>query len=253
MCTVSWLFEDDGYALLFNRDEKRARGVASPPTLHSQDGVRFLTPTDPDGGGSWVTTNEYGVTVCLLNNYLNNYGAAATPFADLESRGKLPLALADRGTIDAISLRLESIELERFAPFRLLALEPGKPPWACLWDGRRRTVERDARLLMPLTSSSYETAEVEGARRARFRARPDGRFTLEELEELHRSHGGRSRAHSVCMHRPDAQTVSWSRVVVGRESTAFAYRPGAPCEQRPIRTLVLKRASDAVQRRSAAS
>ncbi len=69
MCTVSWLADHDGYCLLFNRDEKRTRGVAQPPQIYLRDQVRFVAPIGADGGGTWLASNEYGVTICLLNAY----------------------------------------------------------------------------------------------------------------------------------------------------------------------------------------
>ena len=236
MCTVSWLMQDDGYALLFSRDEKRSRGIAQPPSVRSQGGVSFLAPTDPDAGGSWITTNELGVTVCLLNDYR----VAQCSAASCESRGKLPVALAASESVDEVDKRLDRMRLERFAPFRLLALAPGEPPRTCSWDGRRLTVEPDAHSLMPLTSSSFQSVDVEQARRSRF---PPGSLAFEQLERFHRSHAGPSPAHAVCMHRPDAQTVSLSRVVVRRESTVFFYQPGAPCEGHSVQTFSLQRAS----------
>lgn len=236
MCTVSWLLEDGEYALLFSRDEKHSRGIAQPPSLRSQGGVSFLAPTDPDGGGSWITTNELGLTVCLLNDYR----AAQSSIASRESRGKLPMALAVSESIDEVDTRLGRMRLERFAPFRLLALAPGEPPWTCSWDGCRLTVARDAHSLMPLTSSSFRSVEVEQARRSRF---PPGALAFEELEAFHRSHAGRSPAHAVCMHRPDAQTVSLSHLVVSPGATIFSYQPGAPCEGHSAQTVSLQRAA----------
>src|SRR6266496_5302779 len=67
MCTASWTYQQDGYYLLFNRDEKRTRKGASPPRLLTRDGVRFLAPADGDFGGTWIGVNEFGVSACLLN------------------------------------------------------------------------------------------------------------------------------------------------------------------------------------------
>ncbi|PWT90672.1 MAG: hypothetical protein C5B56_05030, partial [Proteobacteria bacterium] len=67
MCTVSWVHQPDGYHLLCNRDEKRTRGVASGPRLQRCGGVNYLAPMDPDFGGTWIATNEFGISLCLLN------------------------------------------------------------------------------------------------------------------------------------------------------------------------------------------
>jgi hypothetical protein len=67
MCTVTWELDGDAYRLYCNRDEKFTRATAEPPTAYvsAQTGLRFLSPRDPDGGGTWLTVNELGMrSVC---------------------------------------------------------------------------------------------------------------------------------------------------------------------------------------------
>jgi hypothetical protein len=49
------------------------------------------------------------------------------------------------------------------------------------------------------------------------------------LFRFHSSHAGTTGAHAPCMHRPDAETVSFSHVVVTPEAIRFAYLPSSPC------------------------
>src|ERR1700693_4285949 len=67
MCTISWIHDKDGYQLLCNRDEKLTRKSAVEPRLAVRNGTRFLAPVDGDFGGTWIATNEFGISVCLLN------------------------------------------------------------------------------------------------------------------------------------------------------------------------------------------
>ncbi|NIP92410.1 MAG: hypothetical protein GWO24_02620, partial [Akkermansiaceae bacterium] len=70
MCTLTWWRGTAGsYEVFFNRDEKRTRSIADPPRVHERDGVRFLAPLDPDGGGTWMLANDRGLLVCLLNRW----------------------------------------------------------------------------------------------------------------------------------------------------------------------------------------
>ena len=69
MCTVTWILDGDSYSLYFNRDELRTRQPALPPQRHQERGVRFLSPTDGDAGGTWIAVNEYGLSLGLLNDY----------------------------------------------------------------------------------------------------------------------------------------------------------------------------------------
>ena len=52
MCTLTWWRESAGsYEVYFNRDERKTRAMAEPPRLREREGVSFLAPIDPDGGG----------------------------------------------------------------------------------------------------------------------------------------------------------------------------------------------------------
>ena len=67
MCTVSWLHSPNGYHLLCNRDEKRTRSSAIAPRISVNGAVQFIAPLDQDFGGTWIATNEFGTSICLLN------------------------------------------------------------------------------------------------------------------------------------------------------------------------------------------
>ncbi|MDA1316263.1 MAG: NRDE family protein [Acidobacteria bacterium] len=238
MCTVTWLVEEDGYSLFFNRDERHSRGIAFPPSVDLRNGVEYLSPTDADGGGTWITANQFGLTICLLNSYQQG------PQRDVafETRGRIPIEFADARSIAEVADGLETFSLRRFAPFRLLVLQPGEQPWTCLWNGSVLSGDTDARPTMPLTSSSFQTEQVEAARQDTFRQQFCLRGpTKADLEAFHRGHNGESGAHSVCMHRHDAQTVSYSRVTVDEESVCFAYAPGSPCNGEGVNIIRLSR------------
>ena len=62
MCTLTWgRDEAGGLEVFFNRDERKTRPVAEPPALDELNGVRFLSPRDPKGGGAWMIANELGL------------------------------------------------------------------------------------------------------------------------------------------------------------------------------------------------
>ena len=102
---------------------------------------------------------------------------------------------------------------------------------------------------MPLTSSSFDSCGVrrfrlgEFARRAGMAARVDPAL----LYQFHASHGtavdATADAYSPCMHREDAETVSFSWVVVTREEVRFLYSPSAPCRCSPCEQKLLARAA----------
>jgi hypothetical protein len=129
-----------------------------------------------------------------------------------------------------------------------LILEPDRPAILAEWNRERLTVD-PAAAQMPLTSSSFDPCGVrrfrlgEFARRAGMAARVDPAL----LYQFHASHGtavdASADAYSPCMHREDAETVSFSWVVVTREEVRFLYSPSAPCQCSPCEQRLLARAA----------
>lgn len=223
MCTVSWIYQGAGYHLFCNRDEKHTRRPASKPQLLTRGGMRFLAPIDGDFGGSWIAVNESGLSLALLNR------GPGSP-AQL-SRGLLVMDLIASPTLADVTECLAATDLSDFAPFALLGLAPGLPAALFTWDGRDAAVVADADPYMPLVSSSVDPAGCESRRRAtleRIRANsPDLRPGA--LLAFHRSHSPAPSAHSVCMHRDDAQTVSFTWVTVDSAEANLYYEAGSPC------------------------
>ncbi|MEP6538205.1 MAG: NRDE family protein [Bryobacteraceae bacterium] len=241
MCTVSWVHDDGGYQLLCNRDEKRTRARATPPIVRIRDGVRFIAPSDGDFGGSWIGVNEFGVSLCLLNGNGPRSG-------NHKSRGLLLLDLISAQSVDDAVGRTSQTELSVFAPFTLVALEPDLPAAILEWDGKDLAVVLDGDRYMPLISSSFDTDEVRARRRAELDrlVQLKGRLNVDVLELFHKSHGESRDAYSACMHRPDAETVSCSRVKVSDTHIDFFYTPAAPCERVGVQFNALTIPSDCV-------
>lgn len=237
MCTVSWVHGNDGYELLCNRDEKRNRLPALGPSVRRASGVRYIAPSDGNAGGSWIAVNEYGLTLALLNRHDANQTAARL------SRGYLTLALADARCIEEAGERIRRADLSRFPGFTLAAFEAGKPCMVFEWDGHDLAATRNAEHRMPLTSSSFDPEAVTQSRTAEFsrQERTAGHRDANLLADFHRSHNPTPSAYSTCMHRPDAQTVSFTRIrVTGAEVNLF-YSPAAPCAAAPGETVRLTR------------
>ena len=236
MCTISWIHDKDGYELLCNRDEKLTRKSALEPRLAVRNGTRFLAPVDGDFGGTWIATNEFGVSVCLLNG-ANLTGSETHAAAPGRSRGLLLLDLIPLPSVAAICDRLRETDISASAPFTLAALEPGHPAAVLEWDRSKKTLLfQDADPYM-LTSSSFDPEGVRLNRQKEYSRVQDG----EGLFAFHRSHAPARGAYSTCMHRADAQTVSFSWIQVSRKETDFFYIPGAPCEKLPGMRLKLAR------------
>ncbi len=223
MCTVSWIYQDQGYHLFCNRDEKHTRRPALKPQLLSRGGMRFMAPIDGDFGGTWIAVNELGLSLALLNR------GPASP-AQL-SRGLLIMNLIAAPTLPDLTERFAASDLSDFAPFTLLGLAPGLPAALLTWDGRIASNVADADSQMPLVSSSVDPEACEAQRRATLESirAKSPELRPGALLAFHRSHWPAPSAHSVCMHRDDAQTVSFTWVTVDGAGANMYYAAGSPC------------------------
>lgn len=230
VCTVSWLRRGDGFELLANRDERRTRLPAAPPVRFEADGVRWLAPVDGDAGGTWVSVNERGVALCLLNDY-----RAVEPTAEpLVSRGWIVRELAHSDSAEQVLSRIEGRALAAVRGFVLLVLDrtPGQTA-VVHWNARELRIERGEPRRPLLVSSGWNTVEVIARREALFDARVlagDAAGRAERQREFHRLHEPERGPYSPCMHRDDASTVSTTRVHVSNGRALLEYRAGPPCE-----------------------
>ena len=224
MCTVSWIHDKDGYQLLCNRDEKLTRKPAQEPRLAVRNETRFLAPVDGDFGGTWIATNEFGVSLCLLN------GPHGRSTEATRSRGLLLLDLIPLSSIAAVSTNVQAADLSVYAPFTLAALEPGKPAKVIAWDGSQTKIGELAESHFMLTSSSFDTEAVCKSRIEEYVRASKGVVNTDVLLDFHRSHTPARSAYSTCMHRADAETVSFSRIQVADSQIDFFYSPSAPCK-----------------------
>ncbi len=241
MCTVTWTAEPDRYSLFCNRDELRTRGLAHPPTTQLAADQRFLAPTDGDAGGTWIAVNSRGLSLCLLNDYGSPVPAHTFPFV---SRGLLVQELIRSADLSQLEGFWAEANLQRYRPFRLLALAPGQEALLLGWDGERASVDGES-VTPPLCSSSFDDAGAGRARSELFQKTLDNSGVEPRRRQLlfHQSHRPERGPYSVCMHRPDAVTVSLTVVEVDPVSVSMAYAQGAPCSAPLEHLTVLDRVS----------
>lgn len=224
MCTVTWLRDGEGYRLLFNRDELKSRAEARPPEVRASDGVRWIAPVDPDGGGTWLATSERGLTIGVLNGNRR----ADEDDRPWRSRGGLAPALIASADPAAAMERLRGMDLNGYRSFRLLAIGPVAGAVVAEWDGRTLAVDPQAEGRVPLVSSSFDESAVGAARRDEYVRVVGAAPTLDRLRAYHRStHGGPS-ARTVAMERPEAATRSLTEVHVGSDTVRQLYHAGRP-------------------------
>ena len=228
MCTLSWLNTKKNYQLFFNRDEQKIRKKAISPQYLERKGVKVLMPIDPEGGGSWLSVNEYGVSLCLLNYY-----QGVAPPKPLVSRGQLLSDLSHHATLNALRQQIDSINLLRYAPFTLVVFSnsldchsSGSIVRGYQWNGANM---RHFNPQSPITSSSVNFEKVSLSRNQKYEQYVKSR-TTDELTQYHSSHDIEKEGQSVCMHRTDAKTVSFSHIAVKDNNVTFSYQDDSPCK-----------------------
>ncbi len=238
MCTLTWIALERGYELYFNRDEKLTRAPGLPPRrFEAPAGARWIAPTDPDGGGTWIGVNDRGLSLALLNGYKRTDDAQRA----WRSRGLLVQELLELRDVRAFEERMRGFGLGAYRSFTLFALDPRGAPFAATWDGVALTFEPHTSGAAPLCSSSLDPTGATRARRAlfdRWRAEAGG-VDAALLQRFHASHLPECGALSPCMHRADAQTQSFTRVRCDGARVELEYSPAAPCLAAASTTLTL--------------
>jgi len=223
---MTWFVKEDGYELFFNRDERKSRSRAEPPTSQFSDDIQYLSPTDADAGGTWIAANQFGVTVCLLNHY--QFEQIET-YKKWTSRGEMVRKFATTASINEAEALFNSIALDDYRAFRMFIIDHLGGNRLCVWDGHSARVERN--VTTPKSSSSVDAKHVKSVRKKLFE-----NLNLAESKNVddyinyHASHLPNRSKESVCMHREDASTVSLSHVSVSCQGISFRYADGSPCE-----------------------
>jgi hypothetical protein len=236
VCTVTWFDESDGYQVFFNRDERRQRRPGLPPEVRRSGSTRFVAPLDGDFGGTWIAANEFGLTVCLLNGPAAAGEQPSLPPSASTSRGHVPLSVIEHRTTPGVRAALRPAGLARFRPFVLVLFDSIGTGLVAAWSGVELRVREGRPDGPPLVSSSFSTQEVRRNRAAVYhrmlrthRGADRSRLHL----AYHRSHDPTAGPDSPCMHRPDACTVSFTRVRVRPAEVRLDYCPHAPCRGLP--------------------
>jgi hypothetical protein len=203
--------------------------------VYRAGGRQAVYPLDPDGGGTWIGINDTGLVVALLNHYGDTPRRAPDP---RRSRGIIVRGVLGCATLGEATIAAASLDLARFAPFRLVMLQHREVSVATALPARMEIAGLTIRTPLLFTSSGLGDARVAGPRQRLF-----------ERLVLHRRGdwlAGQSRFHvhqwpgrpelSVRMERGDALTVSRTIVDVGPRLRTMRYEaPIASGHGREIR------------------
>ncbi|PKG86030.1 hypothetical protein CXF85_04465 [Colwellia sp. 75C3] len=216
MCTLTYLLNDNGYELFFNRDEQRSRALATPPTINQTSNAIY--PIDPQGQGTWIAVTKKGLSLALLNYYQGSFNDNKS----IVSRGELILSLL-RLDGDIIK-QFQMMDLRVYQPFQLCIFPEdlsikNQRVQSFKWTGNELNLsEAD----LPITSSSVDFIDVSQKRKHRFNNIVDKNMPLSiQHKGFHFSTEAIGK-YSVNMQRGDAKTVSISHISVNN-TISFNY------------------------------
>ena len=220
-----------------NRDELLTRPTALCPQTHSQSGTEYVCPREPSGG-TWIACDTVGNLLALLNwNEVDISSLAEKRM----SRGSIipELILAENSS--SIGARLDRLSLEGIFPFRLLGVflnDEQLVEWR--WDGSRIERFESAWVRKHWFSSglSDTKATEERGRLCQAASLDPAVGSPSWLRKLHRSHEPKLGPYSVCVHRQDAATVSYTEVECCPPQISMSYLSGNPCLKADFDTVV---------------
>jgi hypothetical protein len=227
MCTFSFVPTKDGYYAAMNRDELLSRSPALPPSMFRAGDLLAVYPFE-ESSGTWIASNQHGVTLALLNWNL----AASKSLSKQRSRGTLIPQLIGKSTLDEVTRSLGQLTLDGLLPFRLVGVFQNQQQ-ICEWRWDGMSLSAFSFPWEPhhwfSSGASDEMAErIRGeACRAAWLEQDAG--SLPWLRTLHSSHEPVEGLFSICAHRQDAGTVSYSEIAFERNIVTFRYISGPPC------------------------
>lgn len=228
MCTLTFIPKNEGYLSGMNRDELLTRSTALSPKSHRQSAMEYICPREPSGG-TWIACNSLGNLLALLN--WNEIDVAALG-EKCRTRGSVIPELIVEENSSSTDARLARLSLDGVFPFRLCGAflnERQLIEWR--WDGSRiHRIESPWARKHWFSSSLSDTSAAENrGRNCRAASFHPTVGTTSWLRSLHRSHEPKPGPYSVCVHRHDAATVSYTEVECYPPRVSMSYLSGNPC------------------------
>jgi Transport and Golgi organisation 2 len=157
---------------------------------------------------------------------------AREPQNDVVSRGEIVRALAGKSDANEIAQAMAKLPLRKLHPFRLIAIISSEKlviEWR--WNLERLTMRNQEWQRQHWFSSGFDErrAELERQRVCDAAHAEQSTSSLNWLRRLHCSHAPARGPFSICMHRSDAATVSYTEIAVSKRRATVRYKPGPCC------------------------
>jgi hypothetical protein len=241
MCTLSLITRDSGYLLAMNRDEKIERGGGELPDVHPLHNISVIYPSD-GAAGTWISVNSYGNTFALLNS--NAVLSNSLDCTKTRSRGQIIPTLGTSSSMTELNQELGVLDLKGILPFRLIGVFPSEKAIAeWRWDSAQLGFQAHPWESRHWFSSSLSDKEAQNLRGAVCR---DAQYesdagSVEWLRRLHASHAGSPGPFSLCVHRQETATLSYSEVACTPELVQMTHSRGSPCKSVQLSTIKIQR------------
>jgi hypothetical protein len=240
MCTLTFIPvpvpKTRGFLLGMNRDDRYSRPPALAPAVYQCGSQQALYPVEP-GSGTWIAVNQASLAFAILNWSLSQGDK-------VHSRGEIIPRLAACTGLEAVARELSIMNLAGTLPFRLIAISANEQEIReHLWNGSVLQVKPQPWKLTHWFSSGRGDDLAERSRRPICEAADahPAAGSVEWLRSLHQSHAPERGSFSICVHREDAGTLSYTEVHCDAERISIAYSAGYPCESTKITALELPR------------
>jgi hypothetical protein len=227
MCTVSFIPNTKGFYLGMNRDESRLRSIALQPEAHATTYGVSIYPSEPSGG-TWIGINDSGLCLALINWHK----VPTRPVHEVVSRGIVVKELIQSLASGDLSSLIRDLPIEAMPPFRLIAISLRESLIREFrWDQNRLTTVGQRWVASHWFSSGLDEHQAEVTRAAVCRQKwnESDAGELAWLRRLHASHLPDRGGFSICMHREDSCTVSYTEVVFQGGWGTMGYHPGSLC------------------------
>jgi hypothetical protein len=227
MCTLTYIPPQvtglDKTLFTSNRDEQLKRAPAIPPQWYEKGPYALAMPVDPAGSGTWVSADNRGNAVCLLNGGFERY-TPSPPYK--HSRGLVVTGYFEYGGFDQF---VKEYDFNGLEPFTLVVTE-GARLYELRWDGQKIFTEpKDPELPHIWSSVTLYGPALRQIRSDLFYAwLQEHKETLREKPErildFHRFKGKGDASKDIEIEREGKlKTVSITAVRFGRQSVEMLY------------------------------